>query len=228
MTGRIVRSIAAHEGHVTGVCFSPDGNRLVTAGWDRWKKIWDTESSREILAMKKNVGIYSLAFDPKGRRIALSGHGQPISLYEALSLASPPVPLVLGEPYRPFVWFTEKMKVPVDPARRKIAGEKLLEGETLVTQARTGGDVIIQPNMHEFGGQWSRDKQLLWWHPRKGDTLTLVLPAEQAGLFEVSAGFTGAPEFGTVSLAIEGSSSRTALISIHRPFCTPVKSTSAA
>src|SRR5207247_9739124 len=40
-SGRVVRSIAGHQGLVTSLAFSPDGRRLVTIGWDRMVKFWD-------------------------------------------------------------------------------------------------------------------------------------------------------------------------------------------
>jgi len=34
-------TLAKHKGGLTGVAFSPDGYKIVSASWDRTTKIWD-------------------------------------------------------------------------------------------------------------------------------------------------------------------------------------------
>jgi tetratricopeptide (TPR) repeat protein len=40
-----------HNGHVTGLTFTPDGRRLVTAGIDRTVRFWDVETGRSVLVL---------------------------------------------------------------------------------------------------------------------------------------------------------------------------------
>ena len=84
-SGRLVRTIRGHEGALFGISFSPDGRRLVTAGWDRWLKLWDIATGRETLSIKTDVGYYDAIFDPSGERIATSGHESQIRLYDTLT-----------------------------------------------------------------------------------------------------------------------------------------------
>jgi WD40 repeat protein/serine/threonine protein kinase len=78
---------------VRSVAFSPDGQRLATAGRlvrvsddigflpdgpgeskEGIAKVWDARSGQELLALNVSVGtIYSVAFSPNGQRLALAG-----------------------------------------------------------------------------------------------------------------------------------------------------------
>jgi eukaryotic-like serine/threonine-protein kinase len=207
-SGRVIRSITCHEGKVASVVFSPDGRRLATAGWDRWIKLWDTATGRETLSIRSAGAFSDLDFDTTGKRIAACGNAFLVSIYEReRRQQAPSARLALGAPYRPSVRFTEKMRMPDSPAEPKenqALITQMLEGESLVAVTRPTGVVITQQNMTDFGPQWSKGKQLLWQRTGKGDVLKLILPAEGEGVFDISVALTVGPDFGIVSLAIDG------------------------
>ena len=46
-TGKEVRKLSGgHTSFVTSVCFSPDGERLLSSGWDGRVLIWDVQSGK--------------------------------------------------------------------------------------------------------------------------------------------------------------------------------------
>ena len=69
-----------HKGHFGAVfcaAFSPDGKKIVTAGYDNTARIWDIESGEELHVLKghrgHSAGINSVAFSPDGKKIVTAG-----------------------------------------------------------------------------------------------------------------------------------------------------------
>ena len=59
---------------ITGVSFSPDGERLVTASGDNDVILWDVESGRALRVLRGHFGTVSDArFSPDGRWIVTAG-----------------------------------------------------------------------------------------------------------------------------------------------------------
>lgn len=64
------RTLQGHRGTVSGVAFSPDGQRLVTGSEDGTAKVWETASGRELYSLTARQGmILCVAFSPDGQRI---------------------------------------------------------------------------------------------------------------------------------------------------------------
>jgi WD40 repeat protein/tRNA A-37 threonylcarbamoyl transferase component Bud32 len=63
-----------HAGEISGLAFSPDGDRLITGGWDHAVRVWGRvrdESSLRILVKGKGEA-HHVAFSPDGKYLAVS------------------------------------------------------------------------------------------------------------------------------------------------------------
>ena len=83
-----------------------------------------------------------------------------------------------------------------------IAG--LVEAEGLVGTAYATRGQLHAQSMAEFLGEWSGDAQLLWRGARSGDHLTLFLTAPDAGEYELRGYFSNAPDYGDVTISLQG------------------------
>lgn len=67
--------LSGHRSPVTGVAFAPDGSRLVTASIDGTVRFWDVATGQELLVLstEPREALYSVAFSPDGRLLAVGG-----------------------------------------------------------------------------------------------------------------------------------------------------------
>jgi WD40 repeat protein/tetratricopeptide (TPR) repeat protein len=80
-SGQELLTLRGHTDYVTSVAFSPDGQRLASAGRDYYGrkpgevKVWDAVSGRELLTLREHTReVMSVAFSPDGQCLA-SGSG---------------------------------------------------------------------------------------------------------------------------------------------------------
>jgi WD40 repeat protein len=66
------------------LAWSPDGQRLASAGEDGTVKVWDTATGQETLTLKGHTGrVRSLAWSPDGQRLASAGEDGTVKVWEA-------------------------------------------------------------------------------------------------------------------------------------------------
>jgi len=69
------------------VCFSPDGQRLASAGSNGLVKIWDGHSGKELLSLRDptNTAVKSVCFSPDGQRLASASGFRTVKVWDAHS-----------------------------------------------------------------------------------------------------------------------------------------------
>jgi WD40 repeat protein len=78
------QTLAGHTAMVWSVAYSPDGRRIVTGSGDRTAKVWDAETSGEVLALKGHRGeVHGVAFSPDGKRIVTGSIDGTAKLWDA-------------------------------------------------------------------------------------------------------------------------------------------------
>lgn len=63
--------LAAQKQHFPNIAFSPDGARLLLAGWDAPPQIWDISPQKEVLKLPLTDATYQAAFASDGQTFAI-------------------------------------------------------------------------------------------------------------------------------------------------------------
>ncbi len=77
--------LGGHTRVVTSVCFSPDGSRLASAGWDRTVRIRDLAGGGGLLLRGHTTIVTGVAFSPDGRRLASCDLDAGVRVWDAAS-----------------------------------------------------------------------------------------------------------------------------------------------
>lgn len=66
-------------------------------------------------------------------------------------------------------------------------------------------------------GKWSGDQQLWWTGGKAGDTLTLTFAVNSPGVYRIAASFTRAPDYGMVSVTLDGAPTKEEKLDLYDP-----------
>src|SRR5437867_9143327 len=99
----LVRQLAAQDGAIFALDWSPDGKRVAVAGAGPSVNIYDAETGLPLASCKGHTaGIYAVAFSPDSTHLATGGFDGQVRLYStkdcALEKSFVPVPLYGGAP----------------------------------------------------------------------------------------------------------------------------------
>ncbi len=85
-TGQHVCAFRGHDDAITGLAFSPAGDRLATVGRDRMLRLWNPADGRHVLSLRGHSrNVWCVAFSPDGRLVASAGEDQTIKLWDTQS-----------------------------------------------------------------------------------------------------------------------------------------------
>src|SRR4029453_11815691 len=82
-----LRTFLAHSPHSgLNVAFSPDGKRLVMSDKGDTLKIWDVESTKELLVLRGHNGdVDTVAFSCNGRWLASAGEDSTVKVWDSIN-----------------------------------------------------------------------------------------------------------------------------------------------
>jgi len=95
----LIRQLAAQEGAILALDWSPDGTRVAVAGAGSSVNIYEAETGNLLASCKgHSAGIYAVAFSPDSTRLATGGFDGQVRLYRTedctLEKSFVPVPLI--------------------------------------------------------------------------------------------------------------------------------------
>jgi WD40 repeat protein len=83
-TGTLLRTVDAHHGEpVSGLAFSPDGELLASASFDRTAKLSNSRTGEVLRSFDLHTGnVECVAFSPQGRRLASGGEDKTVRVWD--------------------------------------------------------------------------------------------------------------------------------------------------
>lgn len=84
-TGKLLDILSGHEGPVSSLSFSPIGNILASASWDKSVRTWNVfDRSHAVEPFQLNSDVLALSFSPDGKELAASSLDGQITFFNVL------------------------------------------------------------------------------------------------------------------------------------------------
>jgi WD40 repeat protein len=81
--GRELRTLRGHTDLVYGVAISPDGTRILSAGFDQVVKVWDAETGKALRTLRGHASpVYGVAVSAGGRHIVSAGKDRSVRVWD--------------------------------------------------------------------------------------------------------------------------------------------------
>src|SRR5258707_4042236 len=90
VNGKLVRQlliIQAHNGAISGVAFSPDGARFVSANLDNTVRVWNAQTGKPINVIPGLTKRLSVAYSPDAKDIAAGSRDNTVRMWDAANWA---------------------------------------------------------------------------------------------------------------------------------------------
>ena len=147
-----IRAGSVHPGGVIGVLFTPDGERLVTAGTDGTARLWDAGTGELLRVISDHTGEIYIALSPDGQRLLTAGYDGWVKVWDVEPGSRATEPLVSidhGQPARAAAFGPEGARIVAASQDGSARVWDAATGRRLLTLAGHSGlvdDVAFTPD----------------------------------------------------------------------------------
>ena len=84
----MVAKLEGHSAAVRDAAFSPDGQRIVTASWDKTARVWNAANGQLVAKLEgHSAAVNHAEFSPDGQRVVTASQDGTAQVYRILTLA---------------------------------------------------------------------------------------------------------------------------------------------
>ncbi|MGF1934190.1 MAG: beta-propeller domain-containing protein [Nostoc sp. ChiQUE02] len=81
-----VNTLEGHSSTVNSIAYSPNGQQLASASWDKTIKIWDVTNGKLLKSLSGHSNlVYSVAYSPNGQQLASASEDKTIKIWDVTS-----------------------------------------------------------------------------------------------------------------------------------------------